>query len=145
MSGGMNWKSIKMTKTDPVHKIRPIARIAGIGKAVPETVLTNADLEKIVDTNDEWITTRSGIKERHIVKRGEKTSDYCIRAARVAMDEAGVTAEELDFIILGTISPDMRFPATAIFIQEALRATNAVAYDVSATCSGFLLRSTMLS
>ncbi|RPH96282.1 ketoacyl-ACP synthase III [candidate division KSB1 bacterium] len=124
--------------TERHHGVKPFARIAGTGKAVPETVLTNADLEKIVDTSDEWITTRTGIKERRIVQRGEKTSDYCIKAARIALDEAGVKPEDLDFIIIGTISPDMRFPATAIFVQEALRATNAVAFDVSATCSGFL-------
>ncbi|MDD5088516.1 MAG: ketoacyl-ACP synthase III [bacterium] len=116
----------------------PRARIAGVGKAVPDTILSNADLEKIVDTTDEWITERTGIKERRIVRRGDKTSDYCIRAARDALAEAGVEPEELDFIILGTISPDMRFPATAIFVQEALNAKNATAWDVSATCSGFL-------
>lgn len=117
---------------------KPFARIAGTGHAVPETILTNADLERIVDTTDEWITTRTGIKERHVVKRGEKLSDYCIKAARQAMSQAGVTAEELDFIILGTISGDMRFPATSIYIQGALGAVNATAWDVSATCSGFL-------
>ncbi|MBU0508495.1 ketoacyl-ACP synthase III [bacterium] len=115
-----------------------MARIAGIGKSVPETILTNADLEKIVDTSDEWITARSGIKERRIMRRGDKTSDYCIAAARQALERAGVSPEELEFIILGTISPDMRFPATAIFVQEALNAVNAAAWDISATCSGFL-------
>ncbi len=101
-------------------------------------MLTNQDLEKLVDTSDEWITTRTGIKERRIIKRGEKTSDYCIRAARQAMEAAGVVAEELDYIILATISGDMRFPATAIFVQAALGAVNAAAWDISATCSGFL-------
>jgi 3-oxoacyl-[acyl-carrier-protein] synthase III len=124
--------------TERHRGIMPLARITGTGKSVPDTVLTNADLEKIVDTSDEWIATRAGIKERRIAQRGQKTSDFCISAARIALDEAAIKPEELDFIILGTISPDMRFPATAIFIQEALRATNAVAYDVSATCSGFL-------
>ncbi|HEY3294298.1 MAG TPA: beta-ketoacyl-ACP synthase III [bacterium] len=124
--------------TDWNKRGKPFARIAGTGKAVPETVITNADLEQIVDTTDEWITTRSGIKERHIAKRGERTSEYCIKAARIALDDAGVTAEELDFIIIGTISPDMRFPATAIFVQEALHAKNATCWDISATCSGFL-------
>jgi 3-oxoacyl-[acyl-carrier-protein] synthase-3 len=117
---------------------RPYARIAGTGCAIPEGLLTNQDLEKLVDTSDEWITTRTGIKERRIIRRGEKTSDYCIRAARQAMEVAGVTAEELDFIILATISGDMRFPATSVFVQAALGATNAAAWDVSATCSGFL-------
>ncbi|MFZ5433688.1 MAG: beta-ketoacyl-ACP synthase III [Calditrichota bacterium] len=122
--------------TDNVRK--PKARVVGIGKAVPDTILTNADLEKIVDTSDEWIVTRTGIKERRMVHRGDKTSDYCIAASKIALEEAGVAPDELDFIIIGTISPDMRFPATAIFVQEALKATNAVAWDVSATCSGFL-------
>lgn len=117
---------------------KPSARIVGTGRAVPEQVVTNADLERIVDTSDEWITTRTGIKERRIVKRGEKTSDYCIRAARIALEDAGVSPEELDFIIIATISGDMRFPATAIYVQGALRAVNATAWDISATCSGFL-------
>lgn len=125
-----------MTSHRPIRI--PRARIVGVGKAVPENILTNADLEKIVDTSDEWITERTGIKERRIVHRGEKPSDYCIRAAKEALEEAGVAPEELEFIILGTISPDMRFPATAIFVQEALNAVNATAWDVSATCSGFL-------
>jgi len=124
--------------TDWNKRGKPFARIAGTGKAVPETVITNADLEQIVETSDEWITTRTGIKERHIAKRGERTSTYCIKAAQIALDDAGVTAEELDFIIIGTISPDMRFPATAIFVQEALKAKNATCWDISATCSGFL-------
>jgi 3-oxoacyl-[acyl-carrier-protein] synthase-3 len=124
--------------TDRQRGVMPTVRIASTGKSVPDTVLSNADLEKMVDTTDEWITTRTGIKERRIVRRGEKTSDFCVRAARIALEDAGVTPEELDFIIIGTISPDMRFPATAIFVQEVLRATKAVAYDVSATCSGFL-------
>lgn len=116
----------------------PFARIAGTGMAVPENIVTNQDLEKIVDTNDEWITTRTGIKERRIIKRGEKNSDYCIKAAKNALDSAKITAEELDFIIIGTISGDMRFPATAIYVQSALGAVNATAWDISATCSGFL-------
>jgi 3-oxoacyl-[acyl-carrier-protein] synthase-3 len=134
----MNRKELTATMTDRHRGVKPLARIAGTGKSVPDTILTNADLEKIVDTTDEWITTRTGIKERRIAQRGEKTSDYCVRAARAALNEAGVSPEELDFIVIGTISSDMRFPATAIFVQEALRAVNAVAYDVGATCSGFL-------
>jgi 3-oxoacyl-[acyl-carrier-protein] synthase-3 len=124
--------------TEPTSRRKPVARIAGTGMAVPDTILTNADLEKIVDTSDEWITTRSGIKERHLVQRGERTSQLCIRAARQALDEAQVSPDALDFIIIGTVTPDMRFPSTAIFVQEALRATNAAAYDLNAACSGFL-------
>jgi len=117
---------------------KPYARITGTGRAVPESILSNHDLEQLVDTSDEWIRTRTGIKERHIVKRGEKLSDYCIKAARLALEDAGVSPEELDFIILGTITGDMRFPATTIYVQGALGAVNATAWDVSATCSGFL-------
>lgn len=106
--------------------------------AVPDQIITNADLEQIVDTSDEWITTRTGIKERRVMRRGQKTSDFCITAARNALDNAGMDPAELEFIIIGTISPDMRFPATAVFVQEALHAKNAAAWDVSATCSGFL-------
>lgn len=118
--------------------VQPAARITGTGKAVPEQIITNADLERIVDTSDEWITTRTGIKERRIIRRGQKTSEFCIEAAKIALEEAGLEPAELDFIVLGTISPDMRFPATAIFVQETLKAKRAVAWDVSATCSGFL-------
>ncbi len=118
--------------------VRPISRIAGLGVSFPENILTNHDLEKIVETNDEWITTRTGIKERRIVRRGERTSDYCIRAAREALEQAGLDASELDAIIIGTISGDLRFPATATLVQEAIGAKNAAAWDVSATCSGFM-------
>jgi len=117
---------------------KPFSRIAGLGIGIPDTVLTNADLERMVDTNDEWITTRTGIKERRISKPGERTSDYCIKAAREALEEAQIQADELDAIVIGTISGDMRFPATAIFVQEAIGAKNAAAFDVSATCSGFI-------
>ncbi|MCB9357230.1 MAG: ketoacyl-ACP synthase III [Calditrichaeota bacterium] len=118
--------------------VKPVSRIVGLGVSYPDNIMTNQDLEKIVETNDEWITTRTGIKERHLVKRGERTSDFCIRAAREALAEAGIAAEELDAIILGTISGDLRFPATATLIQEAIGAKNAAAWDISATCSGFM-------
>lgn len=117
---------------------KPAARIAGTGHSVPDKILSNADLEKIVDTSDEWITTRTGIKERRIVARGDKTSDYCIRAARQALEDAKVDPADLDLIILGTISGDLRFPATSLIIQNEIGAKKATAWDVSATCSGFL-------
>jgi 3-oxoacyl-[acyl-carrier-protein] synthase-3 len=121
------------------HKgVKPAVRIAGTGHAVPDRILSNNDLEKIVDTSDEWITTRTGIKERRIVSRGEKTSDYCIRAAKQALEDAEVDPTELDIIILGTISGDFRFPATSLVVQNAIGATKATAWDISATCSGFL-------
>ena len=115
-----------------------ITSIAGTGSYLPEKVLTNADLEKIVDTTDEWITSRTGIKERRLAADGEATSDLATKAARQAMEQAGVQAEEIDLIIVATISPDTFFPSTACFVQRKLGAANAVCFDISAACSGFL-------
>jgi len=114
------------------------ARITGTGSAVPEKILTNQDIEKLVDTNDEWITTRTGIKERRIAAAGEYTSTFATLAARRALAMAGVSAEELDLIILATVTPDFPFPATACIVQDALGASNAAAFDLSAACSGFI-------
>jgi len=114
------------------------SRITGMGSAVPEQVLTNHDLEQLVDTSDEWITGRTGIKERRMCKKGERLSDYCVRACQRALEDAQVEASEIDAILIGTISGDYRFPATAIFVQSELRAMNAFAMDISATCSGWL-------
>lgn len=114
------------------------ARITGTGSAVPENVLTNHDLEKLVDTNDEWITTRTGIKERRIAAAGQYTSTFAVQAARNALSMAGVAPEELDLIILGTVTPDFPFPATSCIIQHELGARNAAAFDLSAACSGFI-------
>ncbi|QQL46295.1 beta-ketoacyl-ACP synthase III [Sulfuriroseicoccus oceanibius] len=113
-------------------------QVAGTGSYVPEKVLTNADLEKLVDTSDEWITTRTGIKERRIAADDQATSDLATAAAKAALEDAGITAADLDLIIVGTVTPDMAFPATACFVQQKLGAKKAVAYDVSAACSGFL-------
>ncbi|WP_243371276.1 beta-ketoacyl-ACP synthase III [Geotalea sp. SG265] len=113
-------------------------RITGTGSAHPEKVLTNFDLEKMVDTSDEWITTRTGIKERRIAVEGEYTSTFATRAAERALAMAGVTAEELDLIIVGTVSPDFPFPSTACLVQSNIKAVNAAAFDVSAACSGFI-------
>ncbi len=112
--------------------------VAGTGSYVPEKILTNDDLAKLVDTSDEWITSRTGIKERRIAADGEATSDLGTKAALEAMDDAGVTADEIDLIIVATVSPDMFFPSTACFIQKKIGAKNAVCFDVSAACSGFL-------
>jgi len=112
--------------------------VAGTGSYLPEKVLTNDDLAKLVDTSDEWITSRTGIKERRIAAIGENTSDLATKAAERAMEDAGVTAEEIDLIIVATISPDMFFPSTACFVQKKLGAKNAVCFDISAACSGFL-------
>ncbi|MBI2354832.1 MAG: ketoacyl-ACP synthase III [Deltaproteobacteria bacterium] len=114
------------------------ARITGTGSAVPEKVLSNADLERMVETSDEWITARTGIKQRRIAAEGEFTSTLAVKAARQALAMAGIGAEELDLIILGTVTPDFPFPATACIIQHELGARNAVAFDLSAACSGFL-------
>jgi 3-oxoacyl-[acyl-carrier-protein] synthase-3 len=114
------------------------ARITGTGAAVPEKVLTNADLEKLVDTTDEWITTRTGIKERRIASEGEFTSTFATTAAEKALAMAGVSAEELDLIVVATVTPDFPFPSTACLVQKNLNAKNAAAFDISAACSGFL-------
>jgi 3-oxoacyl-[acyl-carrier-protein] synthase-3 len=114
------------------------ARITGTGSAVPDRVLTNFDLEKLVDTTDEWITTRTGIKERRIAADGEYTSTFASRAAEQALAMAGVDPAELDMIILATITPDFPFPSTACIVQNNLKALNATAFDISAACSGFV-------
>lgn len=115
------------------------AKIIGIGSFVPEKVLTNADFEKIVDTSDEWITTRTGIKERHVVgDSGLATSDMCIAASRRALEDAGLSPEDLDLLIIGTVTPDMRTPSAAVIVQKELGAFNAAAMDVNAACVGFI-------
>jgi len=114
------------------------AKIIGTGAAVPKKLLTNADLEKMVETSDQWIMERTGIKERHIVSEGEKFSDLCTKAAETALKRAHVKPEDLDMILVGTISGDMPFPATACFVQKNLGATGAAASDVGAACVGFL-------
>jgi 3-oxoacyl-[acyl-carrier-protein] synthase-3 len=114
------------------------ARFAGIGYYIPEIVLTNADFEKMVDTSDEWIVTRTGIRERRIAKPEEATSDLAIEAAHMAMADAGVTARDIDLILVGTATPDMPFPATACIIQDRIGAKDAAALDITAACSGFV-------
>lgn len=114
------------------------ARITGTGSYVPEKVLTNLDLEKFVDTNDEWIRTRTGICERHVAAEGENTSDLATKAAERALAMAGVDAKDLEMIVVGTITGDYPWPATACIVQANLGAVNAGAFDVSAACSGFL-------
>lgn len=114
------------------------ARITGTGSAAPDRILTNLDLEKMVDTSDEWITTRTGIKQRHIAADNEYTSTFATLAAERALQMAGVRADELDLIILATITPDFPFPATACLVQNNLKASKAAAYDISAACSGFI-------
>ena len=112
--------------------------ITGVGSYVPEKILTNADLEKMVDTSDEWITSRTGIKERHIAARDEFTSDMAAKAAQRAMKMAGITAGQIDLIVVATITPDMPFPATACLVQQKIGAKRAAAFDLEAACSGFI-------
>ncbi len=114
------------------------AKIVGTGSCVPEKVLTNKDLEQIIDTSDEWITTRTGIKERHIAQEGENNSDLAVGAARRALEMAGIPPADLDLIIVGTLTPDMPMPSVACLVQKELGAKRAGAMDISATCSGFL-------
>ncbi len=119
--------------------MRPIrACITSMGRYVPERILTNSDLEKMVDTSDEWIRTRTGIGERRIAEPGTPTSAIAVPAAREALERRGISAKELDLIIVGTITPDMIFPATACLIQEKLGAHRAWGFDMSAACSGFV-------
>lgn len=112
--------------------------IIGTGSYMPEKVLTNDDLSKIVDTSDEWITTRTGIRERRIAAEDQATSDMAAEAARRALTAAGVTPEEVNLIVVATVTPDMFFPSTACFVQKKIGASNAVCFDISAACSGFL-------
>jgi len=112
--------------------------ITGVGSYVPAKILTNAHLEKMVDTSDEWITTRTGIKSRRQAARDEFTSDMAAHAAQRAMKKAGVTADQIDLIIVATITPDMPFPATACIVQQKIGARRAAAFDLEAACSGFI-------
>lgn len=112
--------------------------IAGTGSYLPEKVMTNADLEKIVDTDDEWIVTRTGIRERRIAAEGEFTSHMAAKAGEKALEQSGIEASEVELIIVATITPDTLTPATACYVQQHIGAQGAVAFDISAACSGFL-------
>ncbi len=112
--------------------------IIGTGSYVPEKILTNADLSRIVDTSDEWITTRTGIKERRVAAKDEQTSDMATKAALRAIEQAKISPKDIDLILVATATPDMLFPATACFVQKKIGATNAACLDVSAACAGFL-------
>jgi len=112
--------------------------IAGTGSYLPEKVLTNADLEKLVETSDEWIFSRTGIRERRIAAEGEFTSHMAAKAGTRALEQAGLAAEDIELIIVATITPDTLTPATACYVQQQLGAPGAVAFDISAACSGFL-------
>lgn len=117
--------------------------ISGFSFAVPEKILTNLDMEKLVDTSDEWIKSRTGMQERHIADEKTATSDLGTEAAKKALAKAGVEAKDLDIIVVATATPDTPFPSTACFIQRNIGAVNAAAFDISAACSGFLYGLTM--
>jgi 3-oxoacyl-[acyl-carrier-protein] synthase-3 len=136
-----------MSNSDTDRFINPRARhgfvgrscsILSVGSYVPERVLSNADLEKIVNTTDEWIMTRTGIRERRMAADNEFTSDLAAQAALRAMEKCGVTADQIDLIIVATITPDMMFPPTACLVQQKIGARNAAAFDIEAACSGFI-------
>jgi 3-oxoacyl-[acyl-carrier-protein] synthase III len=114
------------------------AKISSLGIYVPPKLLTNADLEKMVDTNNEWIMERTGIRERHIVEKGVATSDLAAEAAKMCLAKRGIDASEVDAIIVATVTPDMFFPATACLVQDKIGATKAWGFDLSAACSGFI-------
>ena len=122
--------------------VRPIvgcrAKITAFGTYVPPQVLTNKDLEKLVETSDEWILERTGIRERHVLAKGLGVSDICTEAARKCLAMRGIPATEIELIIVGTVTPDMMFPATACLVQNKIGAKGAWGFDVSAGCSGFV-------
>jgi 3-oxoacyl-[acyl-carrier-protein] synthase-3 len=124
---------LELSLTKPIR-----AKISALGTYVPPRLLTNADLEKMVDTNNEWIMTRVGIRERHIVDKGVATSDLAVEAAKKVLAQRGLSASDIEAIVLGTVTPDMFFPSTACLVQHKLGAKGAWGFDVSAACSAFL-------
>jgi 3-oxoacyl-[acyl-carrier-protein] synthase III len=124
--------SLTLKPRNPVR-----AKISSVGSYVPPRLLTNADLEKMVATNDQWITERTGIRERHLVDKGVATSDLAVEAAKVCLARRGIDASEIEAIIIATVTPDMAFPATACLVQDKLGAPHAWGFDLSAACSGF--------
>ncbi len=123
---------------------RIAAKITGVSGYVPPRVMSNADLEKLVDTSDEWIRERTGIRERHVVEPGVGSSDLATAAARTLLESRGVSAEDIDLIVVASVTPDMMFPATACLVQDKLGATNAWGFDLSAACSGFVYALTVV-
>ena len=124
--------SLTLKPRNPVR-----AKISSVGSYVPPRLLTNADLEKMVATNDQWITERTGIRERHLVDKGTATSDLAVEAAKICLARRGIDASEIEAIIIATVTPDMAFPATACIVQDKLGAPHAWGFDLSAACSGF--------
>src|SRR5210317_366012 len=114
------------------------SRIVGTGRYLPERIMTNADLEKIVDTSDEWIRTRTGVERRHVCDPEQTTSEMCIEAAKVAIDAAGVDVSEIDLVITGTTTPDLIFPNVSTLIQHQLGIPACTAFSLEAACTGFI-------
>lgn len=114
------------------------SRIAGTGRFLPERILTNADLEKMVDTTDEWIRTRTGVERRHIAAEDQTTSDLCVEAAKIAMESAGVASSDVDLIVVGTTSPDLIFPNIGTLVQHRLGIHGCPAFSIEAACTGFI-------
>ena len=125
--------SLTLKPRNPVR-----AKISSVGSFVPPRLLTNADLEKMVATNDQWITERTGIRERHLVDKGVATSDLAVEAAKICLAKRGIQPSEVEAIIVATVTPDMAFPATACLVQDKLGAPHAWGFDLSAACSGFV-------
>src|SRR5437879_6913104 len=128
----------RQPSSSPRSTKRRTVSIIGTGSYVPEKILSNEDLSRMVDTSDEWITTRTGIKQRRIAAKDENTSDMATRAALNAIEQAKISPKEINLILVATATPDMLFPATACFVQKKIGATNAACLDVSAACAGFL-------
>ncbi|MET0286423.1 MAG: 3-oxoacyl-ACP synthase, partial [Polyangiales bacterium] len=126
--------------TSPQPRTGPVvSRILATGHYAPDRILSNHDLEKMVDTSDEWIVERTGIRERHIAAEGQASSDMAAEAARRALEAADVRAEDLDLIIVATVTPDMPLPATAVFVQQKIGArSDCPAFDIAAACAGFI-------
>ena len=121
------------------NQLRPISAVVrGVGHGVPETILSNADLEKLVDTDDDWIVQRTGIKRRHVCSPDESASDLAITAAKQALEQAEVSAVDVDMVIVATVTGDYMFPSTACLVQSAIGASNAGAFDLGAACAGFI-------
>lgn len=114
------------------------SKVAGIGSFLPEKILTNYDLEKMVDTSHDWIVQRTGIERRHVVDENEGTSDLCVRAANNALKDANMTIDQIDLIMVATVTPDYKMPACACLVQAKLGAKNIMAFDINAACSGFI-------
>ncbi len=136
ISDELNMSPLKHPRTSRPH-LRTVS-ITGVGSYVPEKILKNDDLEKMVDTTDEWIMSRTGIRERRVAAAGEAASDMATEAAKKALENAGVSAIDVDLIIVATITPDMPFPSTSCLVQQKLGASRAAAFDIEAACSGFV-------